>query len=1509
MFNIKDINSNFSFQIGMFFNNLYKKNIFLILFIGLLFNACSTADRGCRSGDNFDGNNTEFDSYIPSGSEDYRDKSGRKLSDKNDLIKWQDTGLVTNGENIVIDIVGRWSPWGAGIMKREAVKIDERGKPTVILESIEKKCSKFINKDVLTPSAHVIIGRYISLTEPKTGTETEYPCWISDGIGMYLLIRDTTSDDPNATSFIVKSPNSGTIHLNDKDNQSKARFIINSNGEKVKDGSGNPNIIKKGMEIYGKVYDSFYLDNYGTYQLNFVSGVYKKAKTPMFESCRNYILKPIQDISKKVFLGIVSDSAYKKGVYALLILYITITGLLFLMGVIQVQLGELTLRAFKIGLVLVMLTPNAWNFFYDHLFRLYLDGIDQMTNIIVSSDKYDPNNPMDFMDRITEKILNPIIGDRIVAGFNANLLLGPIFALFMMLIILFFSICVVFCFACYIIGMILLNIATVMFPIFITMILFNVTRQVFQEYINTILGYSFQVVMSFVVLFFMANIIQYEIQRALGFRMCVAPIINLNPFAGTSPDVLNKYKDLDNGEVEINKSGLAIMGWAPGEGGSFATIPGWSMLIPGYNIYELFAKVHYRFRFSEIEQIAVPPTYENVRYRYTSLPFLEPDRNWKSKTVFVNNRPVGMSTPPGYSACMANPTKENCHPDAVFPDGIGQDDHTRIVSMMFKDHSYDFFDFGDLFIIILFMFVLWELCINYIRTISEYIAIGGEGYTMPQGAIGTSIIESFQQYVGYVQKLAQKDGALGFLGKALLIVTTDKGFVISQLTMKTGAKLSDYFSEKLELGKDGKSWQDSDNRFVRAAAQLGGAIYDSVRYESLDSRSVSSQFRDSQREKENMRGLHYFQDSVGAYSYAGAMMDKMGENSLQNLNPFHSNAKKWLGGYEFNPFSSQSEYGFKSTDGVFGRVANAAAGDAINKWSMENGYGKVFEYKEGNLIKDVDGNDVEAKGSALTNVLGAIFTDGSNYKGIANFSFTDYQNAVDRDYENSFKNFDNPEVQNNPQINPANQQQPNANPDPSMSVASDSTVDNTTTTTNLDSGARDEIPSKEAPVFETPIMTQEGSVIGDANNELLVGDATHNAMLNDMIVEQNTISSENYPKDLNSFDNNNYPKDLNPFENNLKEEIKQNVQQDIQQDIHDHNMQQTNFQDESQDNNFFMSKKDIDNLNKSFDDSFQNNNQSIDDFQNNNPFEDKSSAFMDNKVAQDIKQEDVYVEQPKDELSEMFKALSSEGDKDSFSSEDMTKVESHIASVSNDDQSSSSSSSHSDASDIGKNNESNKEVVSEEKDINDAQHNIPNEDKSNPFLDDKDVYDIKQEDVYVEQPKDELSEMFKALSSEGDKDSFSSEDMTKVESHIASVSNDDQSSSSSSSHSDASDIGKNNESNKEVVSEEKDIKSDSKDASKDSPKDLSNGAAKDMAEPEIKNEINNEKPEMKKDNDLSDNSVKEDEKAKLNMMSLNQQIESLDKELNSLYSSNPDDPRIGELEQKIKDLSEKKGLL
>jgi type IV secretory pathway VirB6-like protein len=1027
-----------------------KKNIsilFLVV-ISILFSGCgSTSDRGCVPGDSFDGSVTEFDSKLDPFAEDFRDSVGRKIADNFDLIRWQDTGLVTNGDNIVVDILGRWSPWGQGPMITEKADVDKKTGRIVINKIISNKiCKNFITKAVPTADGHTINGQYISLTEPVN----EYPCWLSNGIGMYLLF--STGSDPNAAGFSIKNPDSGTVHLNKSTEPENSRFIIDIKSDRLKNSASTDVKITKGMSVYGKIYDSYYLDNYGTYQLNFISGVIKRTSKPIFQNCRDFILNPLRDLIQKIFINLTSDNAYRISIYALITLYIAITGLMYLMGLVQSQIGELSTRLFKIGMVFVMLTPNAWSFFYDNLFSAYLDGLEQLSSIISQGDKnYDPDNKMAFLDRSVDKILgssiiNPYLSNRLIAGFFANPLLGMFFALFMILIILAFAVCVIFSFACYIIGMILLYIATALFPIFVTMLLFNVTRQIFQEYLNTILGYSFQVVMTFVVLSFMAGLIQAEIQRALGFRMCVAPVINLNPFKEVSMDDMKRFKDdassnnlSDNTVASENEGnfGLVIKHWVPGETENYSTLSFWSLIA----IYPMLAVKRYEFDYS-IVKMAVPPYYDQVKYRYKSLPFLEPDE------TLDHTKPIVAQ-----AKCNSSLKKEDCDPDVVFPGGIGQGDHTRIKDMMFATDSFSFFNFGDLIIIILFIFVLWELCINYIRGISEYIAIGGEGYTQPEGTIGTSILSTYSQWAEYLSKNA--DGATGFKKIAIgfaTFATTHQG-IYNMITKKSVGKIWNALDDKAgdlrskairglipESAYNSTILQeDNKGGFTGFMRQVGSAIYDSGRYDNVHSKTINESASDSVIEKDNMRGIHYLQDKIGSYfDYTKIMMDKASVSSLYRaMNPADSSTARLFGGYEWTPLGGNEKdktigagpFKFQERSGVFGRIANAVAGDSINEYMEDKGYGKVFDHYEGdyeNKDKYGDASKLERAGKAFSSISRALFTsdaenfyNGTLYDAPGNATFAEYREALAKDYTNHYgpaskgNNIDNP-VQQNP---------------------------------------------------------------------------------------------------------------------------------------------------------------------------------------------------------------------------------------------------------------------------------------------------------------------------------------------------------------------------------------------------------------------------------------------------------------------------------------------------------------
>ena len=459
-----------------------------LLFLLLLNCGCGTSDRGCRSGDNFDGNATEIESKFLENDKYYLNDSGGKFTDDYSLIRWQDTGLITNGKPIVLDIEGRWSPWGQKSMVEEFFEI-ENGKEVVKYRTIENVCRNYLTKNVPVPGTGVENARYITIKQPDRNSGG-YPCWISNGIGAYLLFKDSSDPNPNVSKITNESPISGTIHLNSPHSETNNRFSVDIND--VKNGNGVPifsdGTIKKGMEVWAKIYDSYYPDNYGSYQLNFVEGVFKRQKNPIFEKCYDYIMKDIIGTSKGIFIAVTNDSMFKAAVNTMLVLFITLTGILFVLGFIQMSAVEVFIRIFKVGIIAVLLNPGSWDFFYNYLFQAYLKGVIEMCGIIISSDKFDPSQPMAFLDDLSSKILNPYITSRMAALINANLILGLLWCFVISMILFFFSLALVLSFASFIISMILLYFITMLFPIFIIFILFNFTKSYFQQWVDAILG-------------------------------------------------------------------------------------------------------------------------------------------------------------------------------------------------------------------------------------------------------------------------------------------------------------------------------------------------------------------------------------------------------------------------------------------------------------------------------------------------------------------------------------------------------------------------------------------------------------------------------------------------------------------------------------------------------------------------------------------------------------------------------------------------------------------------------------------------------------------------------------------------------------------------------------------------------------------------------------------------------------------------------------------------------------
>lgn len=886
------------------------KILIISIFFSIFLNGC-TKPEVCILGDDFSDNNNIIESN-PSPNEYIADN--KQVATNHDLVRWKDTGLLTNGEEIILQVDGQWSAWGSAMETQFINCTINPNKPIVENKTETKECTNFATKKIPGIKQNSLTSRYITLSNPKD----EFPCWFKKGMGMYLLFTEPNSkDNPNLSLKTIKHPNASTIHLGDLNPDDSGRIKISTQSS-IFTGSGDPKNITKGMKIYTKIYDSYYLDNKGQYKITFNKGIMSNKEMDFFSKIYNWIFNDFFDkIIKNIFNGLINQNTYKNSLYLLLVLYITILAIAFLLGFVKAQIGELTLRSLKFGLVLLMLSPTAWEFFNNNLFPLYMKGVSEIINIAAGNEQnYNPKQPFGFIDQIINIFFSKNFMIRVASLFTINMLTGALWYTMMFMVIIFMLLLFLYCFCVYALGTIMLGFLTLMLPIFIIFTLFNFTRTFFNEWINAIFSNSFKVIMSFIVLLFFASIVENEIKRTIGYKICPAAWLNFNPFS---------YISGDN-----SPSSLTIDMGVPGEGNQYKTLQLWN---PYYIISTVFG-IDARHKFDpEIIEMYAPPLYKEKQWRYKSLPFLDP--NTKNRASLAQIR-----------LCQTSNRYEDCHPDLLFPEDKGLSDHNRIKSMMFSSNSYDFIDFGRFFVMIICLIVVWVIGINSIESIAEYIAIGGEGMIMREANLGGAIQGMFARYERFIYEKSQSNNkAIAGIAGVLSTFTSVENFPLRSLIPR---RQINKITNKIEDIADSTSKEiiKQSIKGIVLKDKFAESIVDSSLIENFrffnnditpDYRSGSSEHsmgeanlaKKYKQNELNMLDFNSIRDQIGgSIDYLDASLDNMIKTSLFNST---------------NPL----EHSLKTI-----QLGQLIAAQSINNISKQFGYSEIFKQANNNSVSE-----------------------------------------------------------------------------------------------------------------------------------------------------------------------------------------------------------------------------------------------------------------------------------------------------------------------------------------------------------------------------------------------------------------------------------------------------------------------------------------------------------------------------------------------------------------------------
>ncbi|WP_264731535.1 TrbL/VirB6 family protein [Wolbachia endosymbiont (group A) of Sphaerophoria taeniata] len=505
----------------------------------------------------------DHDAFIPEDGEVIDPETGEINYGfhHNQVVKWKDTGLETNGDSLIVRVNGAWTSWSNNNKK-------ESKKGSYTLQSLEqlKYATKFEGKsgDNSLPDFHLVCNDYkpsiqkfsskpdasctvkcncINEDDSANTVSRGAPCWFTNGHGAYLLFQ-TGKDDPNENLKLMRDPQYPTVHLgyNSTAEGANGLFTLDRDSTELKDRNCNELKLEKGWKIYVKILDRYYLDNVGGYSFEFLGGVQKPGTFGFFNEVYHYLkdtllISPNKDCkgsecaaAQTMFENIVKKgSSFHNFVLSLLVLFVMISSLLYLFGMIRETKHDMLIRMMKITLVIVLISPGSFRFFYDHFLVLFVKGLEQLISIITN---FAPNmntgsiaqgneaKLFSFMEDMFNKFFAYSVWKKFAAFLHyqmwASLLMIP--AIFIG-IVLYFLLCL-YAYIIFLSGFMGIAFLIAIMPLFLISILFSPLKSLFEGWIKFCISFCLQSIMIFALLSLLASIIMNTFYRQLGFTVC-----------------------------------------------------------------------------------------------------------------------------------------------------------------------------------------------------------------------------------------------------------------------------------------------------------------------------------------------------------------------------------------------------------------------------------------------------------------------------------------------------------------------------------------------------------------------------------------------------------------------------------------------------------------------------------------------------------------------------------------------------------------------------------------------------------------------------------------------------------------------------------------------------------------------------------------------------------------------------------------------------------------------------
>lgn len=579
-----------------------------VAFVAVMVLGVAAGDNGCVESDEFD---NKFIKIEANPQHDgvyglYDDLQGGQIAE------WHSTGLRTNNEDIIILISGAFTPWNASNMNDNKLQNLPRCKtcaqrnlnnnencicykgqesePETTIGGIKSTADCDIRANQNDPKNctcttlngkatdygvfHFPLNYYNKAHERRLPDEQDESCKYEAGMNLYLGVFGRSNSEIPLRAYhlfsedvvcpILRNSNGECI---DEFGKNRLKYLFHSANKKtlVKDDLSDNDGIDENLDddIYHKpneylkliIYDRFYEDNYGTYNVEFLKGVAQDDETGLLE----YLVRIIEDellgkanssgvreggILKFMYQAITQDTYFMASLQVLLSLYITFFGISYLVGLVQINKKELYSRILKISIVIFFTSADSWEFYRQFFVGFFKDSMDFVITWITTlaeSSMNQESNPLmiaasgsdsnqgsaatrfSYIDTMIKTLLSENVTKKIWGLFIEDIF-GLIYILIIYALIAYFIYVMLVAASVYAITLMKLIFALSLGPIFITFSLFAHTNEMFKKWIAFIAGRSLEILILFLILYMLILLVDKQFYKLLYYRVCVEHI-------------------------------------------------------------------------------------------------------------------------------------------------------------------------------------------------------------------------------------------------------------------------------------------------------------------------------------------------------------------------------------------------------------------------------------------------------------------------------------------------------------------------------------------------------------------------------------------------------------------------------------------------------------------------------------------------------------------------------------------------------------------------------------------------------------------------------------------------------------------------------------------------------------------------------------------------------------------------------------------------------------------------